>query len=72
MRTTVTIPDEKMDELLAITEAHSKTQAVNEAIEAFIRRHRLQQLRAFKGKVEVLSNDEIEALEIADLAALDK
>lgn len=65
MRTTVTIPDEKMNELLAITEAHSKTQAVNEAIEAYIRRHRLQQLRALKGKVEFLANDELEAAELA-------
>ena len=67
MRTTVTIPDEMMQELMEITGADNMTKAVTQAIEAHIRHHRVNQLRQLRGKVAALPNDEIEAPELADL-----
>ena len=72
MRTTITIADEKMQELLDITETRSMTKAVNMAVEEFIRHHRLQRLRALRGKVAILSNDEIEAAELEDQQRFDE
>ena len=67
MRTTITLADETMRELLAATGTESMTQAVSTAVAEFLRRRRLESLRALRGKVDVLSNDEIEAPELGEL-----
>ena len=67
MRTIITLSDETARELLAATGTDDLTQAVSMAVEAFLRRHRLEDLRALRGKVDILSNDELEAPEPSEL-----
>ena len=67
MRTIITLSDETARELLAATGTDDLTQAVSMAVEAFLRRHRLEDLRALRGKVDILSNDELEAPEPSGL-----
>ena len=67
MRTIITLSDETARELLAATGTDDLTQAVSMAVEAFLRRHRLEDLRALRGKVDILSNDELEATEPSEL-----
>jgi hypothetical protein len=54
MRTTVQIPDPLFDELMAITNAESRTAAVLTAIEQFVRRSRLDRLRKLRGKLDIV------------------
>ena len=39
----------------------NKTEAVKLAIDEFIRRERLKRFKALRGKVDIMSNEEIEA-----------
>lgn len=61
-----------MKELLEMTATNSMTQAVNAAVDDYIRQHRLRQLRALRGKVDILSNEEIEAAELRELKRIDE
>lgn len=70
MRTTVTIADETMQELLKLARTDNQTHAVNAAVEEFVRQRHYQALRALRGKVDILSNEEIEAAELASLKHL--
>jgi hypothetical protein len=63
MRATISIPDDRLAELMELTGEVSRTAAVNVAIEAFVRQTKLQRLLALEGKVDVLSNDAIEAMD---------
>ena len=67
MRTSVTLNDEVFQELLEITNETNRTRAVQTAVEHFVRDAKLRQLRKLKGKVTVLSNDELEAGELEEL-----
>lgn len=69
MRTTVTLGDEVMAELLEATQTDNMTQAVGTAVNEFLRRRRLEKLRSFRGKIDILSNEELEASELAELEA---
>ena len=64
MRTTVTIPDPLFDELLRFTEADSRTQAIQVAVETYVRRAKLERLRALRGKLDIKGT---EASDEADL-----
>lgn len=64
MRTTVTIPDPLFNELMDVTEAGSRTEAVRVAVEAYVRRAKLERLRALRGKLDIIGT---EALDEADL-----
>ena len=64
MRTTVTIPDPLFDELLRFTEADSRTQAVQVAVETYVRRAKLERLRALRGKLDIAGT---EAADEADM-----
>ena len=67
MRTSVTLDDEVFQELLEITNETNRTRAVQTAVEHFVRDAKLRQWRKLKGKVNVLSNDELEAGELEEL-----
>jgi hypothetical protein len=67
MRTTVTLSDEMMQELLDVTGTSNMTQAVSTAVGEYLRRQRLEKLRALKGKIDILSNEEIEAADLQEL-----
>ena len=70
MRTTVTLGDEMMRELLAATGTDNKTQAVQMAVSEFLRRQRLEKLRALRGKIDIVSNEELEEAELAEIREL--
>ena len=66
MRTTITIDDELLRELLTLTDTDNRTAAINAAIEAHVRRLKLEGLRSLAGTVDIASNDEIEAADFAE------
>jgi len=66
MRATITIDDEQLAELMALTGAKHRTEAINRAIDEYVRREKLQRLLALAGNVAILSNDEIEAMDEAE------
>ncbi|MEM7735203.1 MAG: hypothetical protein AAF267_05375 [Deinococcota bacterium] len=73
MRTTISIDDNKLEALLEAAGTDNMTKALNLAADAFIRLRAIERLRARKGKVDILDNDEIElaAVEEDELAQLD-
>ena len=52
MRATVTIDGEKLSELLAETGANSKASAVSTAISDYLRRKKIEKIKALKGRLE--------------------
>lgn len=53
MRTTLSIPPEKIEELVRVTGAASKRQAVETAIDSFLVRARMKRMKSLKGKVNI-------------------
>lgn len=66
MRATISIPDERLQELMELTGAETRTSAINVAIEAYVRQAKLRRLLALEGRVDILSNDAIEAMDESD------
>lgn len=66
MRTSVTLDDKIFRELMEITNETNRTRAVQTAVESFVRQAKLEQLRQLRGKVSILSNDDIEAGELEE------
>ena len=66
MRTTITVDDDLLRELMALTATDNRTAAISAAIEAHVRRLKLEGLRSLAGTVEIASNDEIEAADLAE------
>ncbi len=64
VRTTITIPDTLFNELMSFTEAGSRTEAVQVAVETYVRRAKLEQLRALRGKLDITGT---EAMDEADI-----
>lgn len=56
MRTTLNIKDEIVKQVLELTGAKNKSQAVNQALEAFVREKRTQKLLNLKGKLNLEEN----------------
>ena len=52
MRTTVTLDGKKLCELLTETGAKSKAEAVSTAIDDYLRRKRIEKIKALKGTLE--------------------
>lgn len=52
MRTTVTLDYEVLNELLKKTKARSKTSAVKEAITDYLRRQKIKDIKAMRGRLE--------------------
>ena len=53
MRTTLSLDDGLVQELMKITEAKTKTEAIHLAISDFIRRKKIEGLLALEGKVPI-------------------
>lgn len=66
MRATITIDDDRLAELMDLTGAKHRTEAINLAIDEFVRRAKVQRLLGLAGRVAILSNDEIEAMDEAE------
>jgi len=52
MRTTVTLEYEVLAELVKKTKARSKASAVKEVVRDYLRREKIKEIRASKGKLE--------------------
>lgn len=60
MRTTITIEQDVIEELLKETKAKSKVSAVKEAICEYLKRGKIEKIKSMKGKLEFdLTADEI-------------
>ncbi len=70
MRATITIPDERLDELMALTGAATRAAAINVAIESYVRQAKIGRLLALGGSVDTLSNDEIEGFDATESGGL--
>lgn len=66
LRATITVDEELLRELLVLTQARNRTAAINAAIEAHVRRLKIEGLLALAGKVDILSNEEIEAADLEE------
>ena len=65
MRTTLNLDDALIKELMATTKAKTKTDAINQALADFVRRRKLQRLKALSGKIHFdLGWQEMEAQEL--------
>lgn len=53
MRTTVEIPDEWIHEALRVSHVKTKTMAIVLGLKELITRHRLEQLRALRGRIKL-------------------
>ncbi len=69
MQVGVTLDDKVLEDLMALTDETDPARAVEAAVKSFIRTAKLERLRQFRGKISVLSNDEIEAGELGELEA---
>ena len=68
MRTTVTMSDEVLTDLMRFSDAKTKTEAVNRAVEEWVRLRKIRELRSLRGK---LSFDQgIEEIRRADIEEL--
>jgi len=53
MRTTIEIPDTLMKEALRASQAKTKTMVIVLGLQELINRHKLDQLRALRGRIEM-------------------
>ncbi len=68
MRTTLNLDEGLINELMAVTEAKTKVEAVHVAISEFVRRRKLEDLKALSGKVHIADNwRELEELEMTEV-----
>lgn len=71
MRTTLNLDDHLMHDLLRVTHADTKTQAVTEAVKDHIRRKQLEELRQLRGQVPLRKNwRRLEQLELRSMKRL--
>jgi len=56
MRTTINIKEDIVKQVIAITGAKNKSQAINQVLEAFVREKRTQKLLDLKGKLNLEEN----------------
>jgi len=67
MRTTMSLDERLVKELMEVTGAKSRTEAIHTAISELIRRKKLEELKALSGKIRIMDN--WRALEAAELKA---
>ena len=70
MRATITVDDDLLHELLVLTGTENRTAAINAAIESHVRRLKIDALRSLAGRVDIESNEEIEAADLAEAGRL--
>jgi len=66
MRLDIVIDRAHVDDLLRFAGTSDPAEAVRLAIEDYVRRARVDALMALAGEVDILSNDEIEAADLAE------
>ncbi|MCA9433486.1 MAG: type II toxin-antitoxin system VapB family antitoxin [Candidatus Omnitrophica bacterium] len=53
MRTTLDLPEALLDEAMKVSHQKTKTSVIITALEEYVRKHRLQSLKKYKGKVDL-------------------
>ena len=66
MRTTITIDDAIFCELMSFTQAKTRTEAINRALAEWVRRKKIEKLKALRGKLSVGDLDDLRRLEIEE------
>jgi len=56
VRTTINLKSEIIQEVMHLTGAKNKSQAINEALETYVREKRMQKLLDLKGKLSLEEN----------------
>ena len=65
MRTTLDISGELIDELMDVSNARTKTSAIEEAIREFVRIRKIEKLQSLSGQIQLVDNwRELRGLEI--------
>ena len=68
MRATLNIPDELVKEAQKVTGAKTKTEAIVIALKEVVRKKKIEELLALRGKVDIVDvTKELEALEIEEM-----
>jgi hypothetical protein len=68
MRTTLTVRDDIMRELMKITEAKTQTEAVNRAVADWVRRMKVLRIKSLRGKLIIDGDlDKLRARDIAEV-----
>ncbi len=71
MRTTVTIPDGVLGDLMRFTEASTQTEAVNRAVAEWVRLKRKERIKALRGALPVEGDvGSLRGLEVGELEDL--
>lgn len=68
MRTTVSLPNDLFADIMRYTHAHSRTNAVNQALREWLRLRKLQQLKDLRGNLTI--DDNIKSLRQLELKKL--
>lgn len=63
-RTTISIDEKTFEQLMQLAGTENKTEAVNKAITAFIRQERLTRFKKLRGKLNMPTNEALEAGEL--------
>ena len=67
LKTTLNIPDERMAALLEATKARTRTEAINQAIEDYIRRQNVKKVMALAGTIDdFMAHEELTEMREAD------
>ena len=71
MHTTITIADTIFGELMRFTQAKTRTDAINQALSEWVRRQKLEKLKALRGKIRFDAEiDDLRQLEIEEAQSL--
>ena len=71
MKTTLNIPDKRMNTLLELTNARTKTEAINKAIEEYIRQEKVKALLALEGTGGFMTREELMEMREMELRELE-
>lgn len=72
MRTTVTIPDEVLEDLMSFTDASTRTEAVNRAVSEWVRLRKIQEIRSLRGRLRFDRGiEDIRQADIGEMADLE-
>lgn len=63
-RTTISIDEKTFEQLMQLAGTGNKTEAVNKAITSFIRQERLMRFKKLRGKLDIPTNEALEAGEL--------
>jgi Arc/MetJ family transcription regulator len=53
MRTTIDIPEKLVNEAMLITNIHTKTDVIKEALVTLIQKEKVKKIKSYKGKIDL-------------------